>query len=39
MALVSKGCRVEARARVQGSMGMGFWLELDPAKPTGLEES
>lgn len=36
MALVSMGCRVETRARVQGSMGMGFQLKLDPAE---LEES
>lgn len=39
MALVSMGCRVETRARVQGSVGMGFQLKLDPAKPAELEES
>lgn len=39
MALISMGCRVQTRARVQGSVGVGFQLKLDPAKPAGLEES
>lgn len=39
MVLISMGCRMNARVRVQGSMGMGLKLKLDPAKPAGLEES
>lgn len=35
MALISVGCKVEAGAEVQGSMGMGFQLKLDPSMPAG----
>lgn len=39
MALIGVGCRVGIRAEVQGSVGMGFQLKLDPTTATGLEES
>lgn len=39
MALISVGFRVEIGAKVQGSVGMGFQLKLDPTTSAGLEES
>lgn len=32
-------CRVEIGAKIQGSVGMGFQLKLDPTTAVGLEES
>lgn len=39
MAVISVGCRVETGAKIQGSVGMGFQLKLDPTTAAGLQEN